>query len=141
MLDAVECPPTFGVDPSRVVGLIAGGEGAFIKAVEGAEDSRTLCEEDLKKLGLTSKDIVIGLAASGRTPYVIYGLKYAASVGCKTVGIACNKGSEVGRQARLAIEPQPGGPDRLHPSEGGDLPEDGAEYDFHRKYGRRGKSL
>ena len=93
---------------SRVVGLIAGGEGAFIKAVEGAEDSRTLCEEDLKKLGLTSKDIVIGLAASGRTPYVIYGLKYAASVGCKTVGIACNKGSEVGRQARLAIEPQPG---------------------------------
>ena len=108
VLDAVECPPTFGVDPSRVVGLIAGGEGAFIKAVEGAEDSRTLCEEDLKKLGLTSKDIVIGLAASGRTPYVIYGLKYAASVGCKTVGIACNKGSEVGRQARLAIEPQPG---------------------------------
>ena len=108
VLDAVECPPTFGVDPGMVVGLIAGGRNAFMKAVEGAEDSHTLCEQDLKELGLTEKDTVIGLAASGRTPYVIYGLKYANSIGCKTVAIACNKSSEVGKEARIAIEPVPG---------------------------------
>lgn len=108
VLDAVECPPTFGVDPGMVVGLIAGGRNAFVKAVEGAEDSHTMCEQDLTELGLTEKDTVIGLAASGRTPYVIYGLKYANSVGCKTVGIACNKNSEVGKEARIAVEPVPG---------------------------------
>ena len=108
VLDAVECPPTFGVSPEVVVGLIAGGSGAFVKAVEGAEDSMTLCEEELKKIHLQAKDIVIGLAASGRTPYVIGGLRYAKAVGCKTVAIACNKGSEVGAEAQLAIEPTPG---------------------------------
>ena len=108
VLDAVECPPTFGVSPEVVVGLIAGGSGAFVKAVEGAEDSMTLCEEELKKIHLQAKDIVIGLAASGRTPYVIGGLRYAKAVGCKTVAIACNKGSEVGVEAQLAIEPTPG---------------------------------
>lgn len=108
VLDAVECPPTFGVAPELVVGLIAGGEKAFVKAVEGAEDSPALCEEDLRGLSLTRKDIVIGLAASGRTPYVIYGLRYAKSVGCRTVAIACNKGSEIGKEAELAIEPAPG---------------------------------
>lgn len=108
VLDAVECPPTFGVSPDMVVGLIAGGENAFVKAVEGAEDSRTLCEEELKQLDLQSKDIVIGLAASGRTPYVIYGLRYAKSIGCKTVAIACNKDSEVGKEAGVAIEPETG---------------------------------
>ena len=108
VLDAVECPPTFGVSPEVVVGLIAGGSGAFVKAVEGAEDSMTLCEEELKKIHLQAKDIVIGLAASGRTPYVIGGLRYAKAVGCKTVAIACNKGSEVGVETQLAIEPTPG---------------------------------
>lgn len=68
VLDAVECPPTFGVPRELVVGLIAGGDKAFVEAVEGAEDSETLCEADLKEISLTSKDIVIGLAASGRTP-------------------------------------------------------------------------
>lgn len=105
VLDAVECPPTFGVDPSRVVGLIAGGEGAFVKAVEGAEDSLTLCEEEMKAINVSARDLCVGLAASGRTPYVLGGLAYAKSVGAKTVGIACNKNSEVGAAADLAIEP------------------------------------
>ena len=108
LLDAVECPPTFGVSPDLVVGLIAGGERAFVKAVEGAEDSQSLCEQDLQGLNLKSQDIVIGLAASGRTPYVIFGLRFAKATGCKTVAIACNKGSEIGREAMLAIEPEPG---------------------------------
>lgn len=108
VLDAVECPPTFGVDSSRVVGLIAGGEGAFVKAVEGAEDSMELGEGDLSALDVSKDDIVIGLAASGRTPYVIGGLRYARSVGCKTVAIACNADSAIGREADLAIEPVPG---------------------------------
>ncbi len=81
LLDAVECPPTFGVDFNTVIGLIAGGENAFVKAVEGAEDSSELGAEDLKKIGLSEKDVVIGLAASGRTPYVIGGLEYAKAAG------------------------------------------------------------
>ena len=108
VLDAVECPPTFGVPRELVVGLIAGGDKAFVEAVEGAEDSETLCEAELKEIGLTSKDIVIGLAASGRTPYVIYGLDFANKTGCHTVAIACNKGSDVGKKANLAIEPVTG---------------------------------
>lgn len=108
VLDAVECPPTFGVSKEVVIGLIAGGEKAFVEAVEGAEDSETLCEVELKEVNLSSKDIVIGLAASGRTPYVIHGLKYANSIGCQTVAIACNKGSAIGKEAKLAIEPVTG---------------------------------
>ena len=108
VLDAVECPPTFGVPPELVVGLIAGGDRAFVKAVEGAEDSQVLCEEDLKRIQLKKEDIVIGLAASGRTPYVIYGLRYANACGCKTIAISCNKGSAIGKEAQLAIEPEPG---------------------------------
>lgn len=108
LLDAVECPPTFGVPKELVVGLIAGGANAFAEAVEGAEDSHTLCEEDLKKAGLKKEDIVIGLAASGRTPYVIYGLRYANATGCKTVAVSCNRGSEIGKEAKLAIEPVTG---------------------------------
>ena len=89
VLDAAECPPTFGVSPDVVVGLIAGGERAFIKAVEGAEDSTTLGEEDLKRIDLQ----------------VAYALDYAQSVGCHTVAIACNKDSVIGSHAELAIEP------------------------------------
>lgn len=105
LLDAVECPPTFGVTPETVVGLIAGGESAFIKAVEGAEDSHTLGEEDLKNIGLSDKDIVIGIAASGRTPYVIYGLRYAKQVGCKTAVVVCNRNSEMAKESDLAVAP------------------------------------
>lgn len=104
LVDAVECPPTFGTKPEQVVGLIAGGERAFIKAVEGAEDSDELAVEDLKKLSISKNDVIIGLAASGRTPYVIGGLNYAKSKGCKTVAISCNKGSNIGAVADVAIE-------------------------------------
>ena len=105
LLDAVECPPTFGVSSDVVVGLIAGGESAFIKAVEGAEDSTTLGTDDLKNIGLKAEDIVIGIAASGRTPYVIHALKYAKENGCKTAVVVCNKGSEMAKVADIAIEP------------------------------------
>ena len=108
VLDAVECPPTFGVSPDVAVGLIAGGEGAFVKAVEGAEDSRELGKADLEAIGLTPKDLVVGIAASGRTPYVLGGLAYANSLGCKTAAISCNPGSALGKEARLAIEVAPG---------------------------------
>ncbi len=104
LLDAVECPPTFGVSSDLVVGLIAGGQTAFIKAVEGAEDSETLGVDELKELNLTNKDIVIGLAASGRTPYAIYGLKYAREIGCKTAVVVCNKNSEMAKYSDVAIE-------------------------------------
>ena len=108
VLDAVECPPTFGVSPGVVVGLMAGGTPAFVRAVEGAEDSQTMGEEDLKEIHLSPADIVIGLAASGRTPYVIYGLRYAKKIGCRTVAVSCNRDSEIGKEADLAIEPVPG---------------------------------
>ncbi len=108
VLDASECPPTFGVSPDLIVGLIAGGETAFIKAVEGAEDSEELGANDLRERGLSDKDLVVGLAASGRTPYVVGGLVYAKATGCKTIAIACNQGSKIGESADLAIEPVPG---------------------------------
>lgn len=108
VLDAAECPPTFGVSPDTVVGLIAGGEKAFTKAVEGAEDSVELGRQDLERIGLTQRDLVVGIAASGRTPYVLGGLEYAKNTGCHTVGISCNPGSAVGKAAELAIEVVPG---------------------------------
>lgn len=104
LLDAVECPPTFGVTPNVVIGLIAGGKKAFSKAVEGAEDSPVLGIRDLKKIHTNEKDTVIGLAASGRTPYVIHALRYAKKIGCSTIAIACNKDSLIGQEADLAIE-------------------------------------
>ena len=105
LLDSVECPPTFGVSPQTVVGLIAGGKNAFMQAVEGAEDKEELGIADLVEINCNEKDIVIGLAASGRTPYVLGAFKHAKKMGCRTVGIACNKNSVIGLAADLAIEP------------------------------------
>ena len=104
VLDAAECVPTFGVSRDEVIGLIAGGSKAMTEAIEGAEDNIKIAEVDLKEHILTEKDVVIGLAASGRTPYVIGGLKYAKSVGAKTAAIACVKDSEIGDIADTAIE-------------------------------------
>ncbi len=104
ILDAVECPPTFGVSYNVVVGVIAGGQEAFVKAREGAEDDPELGKKDLQEHRLTGKDVVIGLAASGRTPYVIGALKYARELGCRTVSISNNRQSPVSREAELAIE-------------------------------------
>ncbi|MFC0525369.1 N-acetylmuramic acid 6-phosphate etherase [Pontibacillus salicampi] len=104
ILDAVECPPTFGTQFEQVQGLIAGGEGAIMKAVEGAEDDGVAVVEDLKQIELSNKDTVIGLAASGRTPYVKGGLSYAQQIGAHTVAISCNKGAEISAFAEVAIE-------------------------------------
>jgi N-acetylmuramic acid 6-phosphate etherase len=104
VLDAVECPPTFSTDPEMVQGIMAGGEGAFLKAVEGAEDQPDLGVADLKELGLTKDDTVIGIAASGRTPYVIGALRYARSIGAKTVALSCNKNAAISQEADQRIE-------------------------------------
>ena len=103
LLDAVECPPTFGTVPEQVVGLLAGGHKAFVKAVEGAEDSKELGRGDLEIIKLTDKDTVVGIAASGRTPYVVGALEYANSVGAPTVALACNKESEIGRVSKICL--------------------------------------
>ncbi|MHC9532441.1 N-acetylmuramic acid 6-phosphate etherase [Dellaglioa sp. L3N] len=108
VLDAAECVPTFGTDPSLVQGLIAGGMQAMTIAVEGAEDSVALGEADLVKIQLTALDTVVGIAASGRTPYVIGGLDYAKSVGANTVSLACNKNSLIGQHADTVIEVEVG---------------------------------
>lgn len=104
VLDASECPPTFGVDPGMVVGLIAGGDRALRFPVEGAEDDRSLGKQDLMDHNLVPSDVVIGIAASGRTPYVLGALDYAHSIGCKTAAIACNLHSAIGQAADIAIE-------------------------------------
>lgn len=104
ILDASECPPTFGTDPSLVVGVIAGGRKAVKQAVENAEDSEAAAVSDLAELTLTAKDSVIGLAASGRTPYVIAAIKAARDVGAMTVGFSCNNNSPLGAAAQIALD-------------------------------------
>ncbi|KAA0961571.1 MULTISPECIES: N-acetylmuramic acid 6-phosphate etherase [Microbacterium] len=104
VLDASECPPTFGTDPSMVVGLIAGGETAIRSAVENAEDDADAAGLSLRELGLTERDTVVGISASGRTPYVVGGLEFARGVGALTVAIASNAASDIGAVADIAIE-------------------------------------
>lgn len=104
VLDAAECRPTYGVDDNTVVGLLAGGRDAMFSAVEGAEDSLTLAEEELRAIGFSEKDVLVGLAASGRTPYVIGGLTYARSVGAVTGSIACTAHAEISAVADIPIE-------------------------------------
>ncbi|MFK3662276.1 N-acetylmuramic acid 6-phosphate etherase [Scandinavium sp. NPDC088450] len=105
ILDASECPPTYGTPREMVIGLIAGGHTAILQAVENAEDSPQMGEQDLRDLALNERDVVVGIAASGRTPYVIGALNYARSVGATVGAIACNRGSEIGKIADIAIEP------------------------------------
>ncbi|MEU2909889.1 N-acetylmuramic acid 6-phosphate etherase [Streptomyces massasporeus] len=104
ILDASECPPTFNTDPSRVVGLIAGGPDAVVTSVEGAEDSRDLARADLDALAPTPDDTVVGISASGRTPYAIGAVEYARARGCLTIGLACNPGSPLATAADHGIE-------------------------------------
>ncbi|NGP46372.1 N-acetylmuramic acid 6-phosphate etherase [Bacillaceae bacterium SIJ1] len=104
VLDAVECPPTFGVSSSKVVGLIAGGEGAFSQAEEGAEDSRSMGAQDLSKIQLNEQDVVVGIAASGRTPYVLGALEHANKVGALTASLSCNCNAVMSEMADVAIE-------------------------------------
>ena len=105
ILDASECPPTFGTPEELVQGIIAGGKEAIFRAIEGAEDSKQLAETDLKSKELTENDIVVGLAASGRTPYVIGGLEYANEIGALTISVTCNANSPVSAVAKISIVP------------------------------------
>ncbi len=103
ILDASECPPTYGTDPELVLGLIAGGTPAILQAIEGAEDSPALATEDLKRKQLNSSDVLVGIAASGRTPYVIGGLNYANSMGCSTISLTCTPDSQMSKIADLSL--------------------------------------
>lgn len=104
VLDASECPPTFNTDPSEVLGLIAGGPSAMVKAVEGAEDSAELAAADLDTLKLTPDDTVVGVSASGRTPYAIGAVAHARAQGALTIGLSCNADSALAAAAEHGIE-------------------------------------
>ena len=105
ILDASECPPTYGTAPEQVVGLIAGGHPAIFKAVENAEDSPELAINDLKHINFSAKDILVGIAASGRTPYVIGGMQYAKSLGATVISLCCNANAPMINLANIAITP------------------------------------
>jgi len=104
VLDASECPPTFNTDPAQVVGLIAGGPPAMVTSVEGAEDSADLARADLDALALTPEDTVVGVSASGRTPYAIAAVEHARRLGALTIGLACNPDSALAAAAEHGIE-------------------------------------
>lgn len=108
ILDAVECPPTYSTDPEEVIGLIAGGNDAIFRAKEGAEDDPVQGVEDLKKINFSSRDVLVGIAASGRTPYVLGAMEYARKLGAHVIGISCSTGSQVEQAAEIAITPLPG---------------------------------
>ena len=105
VLDASECPPTFGVSPELVQGVIAGGYDACHRAVEASEDDANAGGEDLKQRGFTSADVLVGIAASGRTPYTVGAIKWARSIGAFTVGLTCVPGSPITQAAELSIVP------------------------------------
>ncbi len=105
VLDASECPPTFGVSDQMVIGLIAGGKEAMFTAQEGAEDNSTLGAHDLQQIDFSSKDVLVGIAASGRTPYVIGALEYANDLGATTIALSCNPDSPIAEIAQIAISP------------------------------------
>ena len=108
VLDAVECPPTYSVDPDFVRGIIAGGYSAVFKAVEGAEDDRGLGAQELRERGFNAKDVLVGIAASGRTPYVLGAIDHARSVGASVIAVTCCPGSAIDRAADIGIAPEPG---------------------------------
>ncbi|WP_447878403.1 N-acetylmuramic acid 6-phosphate etherase [Serratia fonticola] len=105
ILDASECPPTYGTPREQVVGLIAGGHAAILQAVENAEDNPQMGEQDLRNLDFNARDVLVGIAASGRTPYVLGAMAYARSVGATAVAISCNPNSAMSQAADIAIEP------------------------------------
>jgi N-acetylmuramic acid 6-phosphate etherase len=105
VLDASECPPTFGVPEGMVIGLIAGGPDALVRSTEGAEDDPKMGAKVLQEIGLVRNDVVVGIAVSGRTPYVIGGLNYAKQVGATTVALSCNPASTIAGIADIAISP------------------------------------
>jgi len=105
ILDASECPPTYGTPREQVIALIAGGHQAILQAVENAEDSPTMGVDDLKNIDFNGNDVLVGIAASGRTPYVVAALNYAKGLGATTVALTCNAGSEITQIADIALTP------------------------------------
>ena len=108
VLDASECPPTYGTEPDMVHGIIAGGTPAMFRAQEGAEDDPGLAAADLMERGFSAGDVLVGIAASGRTPYVVGGLRYARGLGAHTIAVSCTEGSEIAGIAEIAITPVTG---------------------------------
>ncbi len=108
VLDASECPPTYNVPPELVQGIIAGGERALTRSSEASEDDAALGVRDLEARGFTGADVLVGIAASGRTPYVLGAVAHARALGAATIGISCTPDSALSRAAEIAIEPQPG---------------------------------
>lgn len=104
VLDAAELPPTFGTDPRDVVALIAGGSAALLEAIEGAEDDANAAEHDLRAAGIASGDVVLGVAASGATPYVAGGLRFARAIGATTIAFSCRSAAPISVLAELALE-------------------------------------
>ena len=103
VLDAAECPPTYSVDPGMVMGVMAGGESAMFRAAEGAEDNAQAGREDMERIHLSARDLLVGIAASGRTPYVLGAMAYAHEIGARTVALTCNKNSEMNAAADIPI--------------------------------------
>jgi N-acetylmuramic acid 6-phosphate etherase len=108
VLDAAECPPTFNVPPDLVQGIIAGGEAALARATEATEDDPATGVRDLRERGFREGDVLCGIAASGRTPYVLGAIEEANRLGALTIGISCTPDSELARRARIAVTPLPG---------------------------------
>ncbi len=108
ILDAVECPPTYSTEPEMVQALMAGGYPAIFKAVEGAEDSKELGVQDMRNIHFTGKDVLVGIAASGRTPYVLGCMEYARELGAPTIAVTCCPGSVLDSYADIGIAPAPG---------------------------------
>ena len=105
VLDAAECPPTFSTEKDQVIGIIAGGKKAFTEAIEGAEDDVDAGRRDLENINLTKLDTVVGITASGNTPYVLGAIEYANKIGATTVGLCCNDNSKLPKLASIAITP------------------------------------
>lgn len=105
VLDATECPPTFSSNPEMVVGLIAGGNGAMFRAVENAEDRPEFAAADLQEIDFSAHDVLVGIASSGRTPYVVGGLRYAQSIGATAIGLSCNESNSLAQYSDIMICP------------------------------------
>ena len=134
VLDASECPPTYGVDPGLVIGVIAGGDYALRNAVEGAEDSRESGRAAMESLALRPADVVVGLSAAGGAAFVLGALEYAGSRGCATAGITCNPDTPKSLRYAHRGAHRAGGGHRLHPHEGRHRPKADFEYAFHLRH-------
>lgn len=133
ILDASECPPTFGTRPEQVVGIIAGGHKAILSAVENVEDNKAQGAMDLQNLNFSNRDVLVGLAASGRTPYVIGAMEYAHSQNAFVAIVSCNPHGEMAQLADVAITRWSAGSGHwLYPPESRHRAEAGAEHDLHR---------